>query len=115
MDGGAWNSDVYETGRDGQSKTRVPSAQGRPGAMEAGTPPDLYNPKPKEAGKDSRTIGVINVVLRSLLVVFTLITVGVMAASKQKITESGSGRAGEYFYWFSSSVSVKFTEVHAFV
>jgi len=115
MDGGAWNSGVFETGRDNQ-KTRVPSAQGRAAAMEAGTTtPQMYNPTPMEAGKDSRTIGVVTVALRSLLLLFTLITVAVMAASKQIITESGSDTFDGYFIWFSSSETVKFTEVRAFV
>lgn len=83
--------------------------------MEAGTTPALYNPSPMEAGKDSRAIGIVTVALRTALIVFTLITVGLMAASKQSTTEFGSSTDGTFVYWFSATDTVKFTDVQAFV
>lgn len=112
MEGGAWQSDLYEVGRDAQ-KTRAPPAQAqRTMERDTGTVPAMYNiPTSVGKEKDSKLFGLVVVILRGMLILLSLIALGVMVASKQSYYVSMQDSLG---YFFTTSTA-KFTEVKAFV
>lgn len=101
MEGGAWQSDVFDNGRDFQ-KERASPAQATAGT----TPPAMYNPAPMSIGKDSGMFGIVAVVLRGTLFLFTLIALSVMGSNKSTFY---------YSYYGTYSTTVEFTAVKAFV
>ncbi|XP_024388037.1 CASP-like protein UU2 [Physcomitrium patens] len=75
---GAWQSDVFDNGRDFKPHDKAPAN------VTAGTTPPMYNVGAGGSEGNSKALSIISIVLRCLSIMFNVVSLGVIASNQGK-------------------------------